>query len=322
MKHETENPVVLHPGSEQHMRPTESQLSIGRLGWATLAGGVSYVVGQMVGGGLAMGLGLQPPNLKLAVSQGLMLAGQLAGGVVVSIGVGLVARHMGGGFVSRCGALAAFLYLAHGLNTALEASIFTTMGGGWMLVVAGLPASILCAAVVARAVPALPKARPMGEQFAGWAASRSAWSWTGRLALAVAAFPVIYYCFGMMIAPLVIEYYRRPGGFLRLPAPQVVIGMQMLRSVIFLVASLPIVACWSGSRAQMIVKLGLAHFCLVGLAGLIVPGLLPMWLRFVHGSEIFADSMVYAWVLASLLRTTYTHGSSTFGFQMGGRAGS
>jgi len=57
---------------------------------------------------------------------------------------------------------------------------------------------------------------------------------------------------------------------------------------------------WDGSRPMLILGLGLGHFTAVGLGGLIQVTFFPAILRWTHGIEILADSMVYAWVLALL----------------------
>jgi hypothetical protein len=129
--------------------------------------------------------------------------------------------------------------------------------------------------------------------------SRAAWAW--RLPAALVAFPIIYLIFGMAISPLVTEHYRQQIGGLVLPEMEVIIGVQFVRSSLFLLATLGVLIMWSGSGRSLVLTLGLALFVTVGLFGLIQAYWLSPLLRIVHGVEILADSLVHAWALVVLL---------------------
>ena len=144
------------------------------------------------------------------------------------------------------------------------------------------------------------KAKPFGGQVLHFFSGRSVQKWAWRLAAAVCAFPVIYWTFGMMVAPWVIEYYKQGQFGLTLPGTGVIILTQLLRSSLFFLAALPILIVWSGSRRQLTVLLGFAFFVLVGLFGMIQTYWLGPVLLVVHSVEILVDSMVYAGVLSLL----------------------
>jgi hypothetical protein len=78
--------------------------------------------------------------------------------------------------------------------------------------------------------------------------------------------------------------------------------MQFLRSLLFLLACLPVLIAWQKSRRSLLLSLGWALFVLVGLLNLLQAIWLPATLRLVHTLEILADSFVYAWVLVMLFR--------------------
>jgi hypothetical protein len=82
-----------------------------------------------------------------------------------------------------------------------------------------------------------------------------------------------------------------------------IIELQMIRSVVFLACSLPLIALWKGTRRHLWIALGLAHAVVVGLYGLTSTTFLPRILRVTHGVEILADSFVYTGVLVSLFLT-------------------
>jgi hypothetical protein len=114
------------------------------------------------------------------------------------------------------------------------------------------------------------------------------------------AFPLVYFVFGMMIAPIVVPHYNAGIAGLRIPPIDVVFRTQLLRSLLFLLSALPIIRLWRRSRAQLILALGLAFTATVGLYGLLQASWLPMVLRITHSLEITADSFAYAAVLTLL----------------------
>ena len=99
---------------------------------------------------------------------------------------------------------------------------------------------------------------------------RSGGQWTWRLAAAVCAFPLIYWTFGLMVAPFVMAYYEQGQFGLAVPSPAVILLTQFLPGACFFsLAAMPILIMWSGSRRHLILALGLAFYVLVGLFGMI-----------------------------------------------------
>jgi hypothetical protein len=121
------------------------------------------------------------------------------------------------------------------------------------------------------------------------------------LALAVLAFPVIYLAFGSVVGPFVIDAHRAGAFGLKLPGVGEMISTQFVRSALFLLASVPALVLWRGPRLRLVAALGLAHYVFVGLFGMLQALWLPTSLRVLHGTELLADSLVYAAVLVLLL---------------------
>jgi hypothetical protein len=111
---------------------------------------------------------------------------------------------------------------------------------------------------------------------------------------------VIYFLFGLCVAPFVIPIYEAGVIGLRLPPLDVIMRTQLLRSFLFLASSLPVILLWSGSRRRLILALGWAHTAMVGLYGLSQASFMPPVLRVLHSFEIAADSFVYAFILVWL----------------------
>ena len=104
-----------------------------------------------------------------------------------------------------------------------------------------------------------------------------------------------------MVAPFVMEYYQQGQFALAVPNPALILATQFARSVLFLLAAIPILIMWSGSRRHLIAALGLAFYVLVGLFDMLQSYWLAPTLQVLHNTEIFVDSMVYALALAVLL---------------------
>jgi hypothetical protein len=220
----------------------------------------------------------------------------LIAGLVLVIGLWPISRGLSGSYAYRAVALVSFLLLAFGVNNLIETSRFTTLLDGHIAsaalfyVAVSLFLGLTMAALFGSAEP-MPRGRRGDMPLL-----------IMRLVAAWVSFPVIYLIFGMCIAPIVVPYYSGIS-YLRIPPMLAIIETQMIRSLIFLACSLPLIALWKGTRKHLWIALGLAHAVVVGLYGLTSAVFLPRILRVTHGIEILADSFVYAWVLVSLFLT-------------------
>jgi hypothetical protein len=139
-----------------------------------------------------------------------------------------------------------------------------------------------------------------------WYASfnrRAALSWVWRLLVASVIFAPIYLVFGRLVLPVVEEYYQQQAYGLVAPTWQQLLPILLVRSVLFMLACLPIVMTWQASRRSLVLSLGFALFVLAGMVPLLQAYWMPVTLRIPHLLEILADSYVYAWALAWLLGT-------------------
>jgi hypothetical protein len=278
------------------MRSTDSILSFL---WKVPLAGLAWALGAVLGGMLCDLLGVAMPRSPAEIDptlQGLLL---LPGGLAFALGLAAIARGLTGRLWERWLALAAFLFVINGVGNALEASIFTTLGGTLGGVLVNLPSSVLAALVVAVLVPAASN-RSLGESLVDFVARRPGTIPFPRLGLAIVAFPFVYFLFGIIVAPIVSPHYAELD-YLSIPPLPTILSTVFVRSVLLLAVSLPIMAGWCRSRRRLIVALGLGHSTAVGLGGLIQSPFFPAILRWVHGVEILADSFVYAWILVALL---------------------
>ena len=274
--------------------------AVGGYVWRVPLCAFAYIAGTMAGGEFVSAIGMKLPPVPEQANEQMMGLCLLIGCIVLAIGVGPLAQRIRAGYWVRCLILAGLTYVCIGLNTPIEAAIFTNIDGMRTMVVFSLLPCLLFGCVTALLFKPSGKVDPFGRQVSHFFSGRSAEQWVWRFVAAICAFPVIYWIFGMMVAPWVIEYYKQGQFGLALPGTGAIILTQLLRSSLFFLAALPVLIVWSGSRRQITVRLGFAFFVLVGLFSMIQTYWLGPVLLILHNVEILADSMVYAGVLALL----------------------
>lgn len=251
-----------------------------------------------ISGALVPALGLKMMAEPEGASQQTVALVSLLASPLLPLALAPLAVAIPGAFLMRTAWLALFTYVAFGLNTMIEARIFSTMVGpgamAGMCVFYILPCLALALAIAA-AFPA------RGGQPAP-IPHRPGAAWAGRFLIAWLAFPLSYLFFGMLISSLVIEQYQQGVAGLVLPPMRVIVPTQLGRSLLYLASVLPLVLLWNGSWKALAVRLGWAWWVLVGLYGLLTGLWMPANLRLIHSLEIGADSFAYAFLLAWALR--------------------
>ncbi len=261
----------------------------------------AYVGGAIGSAALVSTLGMPLPKLPEQANQETMGLCLILGSLVLTLGLAPLARRIRGGFVVRWLALAGLCYICLGVNTPIEAAIFSNLGGMATIPVFSLLPCLLFAATMALLFKPAGRTDSFRANAKRFFEDRTAREWTWRIVAAVCAFPLIYWTFGLMIAPAVRPYYEQGQFGLALPSATAILLVQLLRSTLFLGAAIPILIAASGRRRPLVLALGLAFYVLVGLFSMIQTYWLAPTLLVLHNLEIFADSMVYALALVLLL---------------------
>ncbi len=274
--------------------------TVGGYVWRLPLCALAYVLGTMAGGALVPALGMKLPAVPEQADEKTMGLYLLIGSFVLAIGVVPLARRLRAKYTVRCLILAGLTYVCLGLNTPIETAIFTNISGMQTMVVFSILPCLMFACVTALLFKPAGKGKSFSLYVSRFFSGRSSGEWAWRFVAAVCAFPVVYWTFGMMVAPWVLEYYKQGQFGLTFPSTGVIVLVQLLRSSLFFLAALPILIVWSGSRFKLTVRLGFAFFVLVGLFGMIQAYWLAPILQVLHNIEILADSVVYAGILAVL----------------------
>jgi hypothetical protein len=267
-----------------------------------LLGAMAFSVGIMAGDILATLLQLQPPAMPEAMDVTNALKYMLFTSPLLALALALLARGLAGGFIARMMTLSFLTWIAYTVNTQLEASIFSTFATGiWFTLVDFAVPSLFAGAAVALLFPSdhagdgLQTARNFFRR-------RSPVDWGWRLVLAALAFMPVYWFFGMLVVPFTADYYRQSMYGLAMPAVEQILMILFIRSVLFLIACLPVVMLWQKSNTTLFASLGFALFVLVGLLYMLAADWMPVSVRLPHTLEIMADEFVYAGLLVALLK--------------------
>ncbi|HEM61181.1 MAG TPA: hypothetical protein ENO24_02730 [Chloroflexi bacterium] len=275
--------------------------------WKVPVCGLAYMAGTVLGSIVAGLMGMATPAMPEGTTAETLMLFQLLATPFLALALAFLSRGLQGRFVARWLILSFLTWVAYGVNTVLEAAIFTTYGAASpFTVVIILFGSLACAALVAFLFPPQDRERGFFTSLKAFFGGRSGSQWAWRLALAAVAFMPIYLFFGRLVVPFTYDYYREQMAGLTAPGWGQILPVLFLRSVLFLAACLPVLVAWGRSRRSLVLSLGFALFVTVGGMGLIGGYWLPLSVRLFHGVEILADSLVYAWVLALLLVTRRT----------------
>lgn len=264
--------------------------------------GIMFVLGIMLGGMLAVTLGLPQPPLPDGADMNAVQLYMMLTTPLFALALAALATGMNGNWLTRTLVLSFFAWIAYTVNTQLEASIVSTyaQGIGFALVTYAVPV-LMCSGLVAFLFPSPNKEKNFAASAREFFARRSLPGWAWRLALAAVAFMPIYFFFGLLVLPFTGDYYRQAMFGLSMPTLDQLVPILFVRSVLFFLASLPICIVWQKSDASLFWRLGLALFLLVGFIFMLTSTWLPVYVRIPHTFEILAGEFVYAFVLTLLL---------------------
>lgn len=279
------------------MKIKQLLVNLGKLLLCSLA----FIVGAVIGGIAATLLGLPQPPTPEGVNSSFAFLLLLLGSPPMALVLALVARGLGGGLLPRALALSLFTWVAYTLNTVIETLAFTTttMGGALFTTVSFLVPCFACGTAVAVLFPA-KEAKDLFATAEAFFGRRPTGAWVWRILVAAVAFVPIYLFFGSLVAPITAEYFQQNMYGLRQPGQDEMLLVLLARSVLFLVACLPIVIMWHRSNWSLFLSLGSALFVLVGFLYMLGAYYMPLVVRVPHTLEILADSFAYTGVLVML----------------------
>ena len=136
-----------------------------------------------------------------------------------------------------------------------------------------------------------------------YSSARKSTDWAWRFMAAWLVYAPVYYLMGRVVAIFTLHYYQDPSLNLGLALPPlgILMAMQVLRGALFLIAVLPVIYAWRGSRTNLWLTVGCIIFAQIAAQVVIQATWLPLELRIPHTIELFVDSFTQACLYALLL---------------------
>jgi hypothetical protein len=264
---------------------------------------ILLIVGMMVGGMVAIVLGLTQPTMPASIDTNLTIVLMIPAGMMISIVLGELFKRLEQGFLERFVCIFLFNYIIYYLLQVMESVIFTTMMNLSFGIVSDIFPSLFISFSIAKMWKPIKEDRSIRDEAKRFFARRKTTDWTWRLILAWLAYVPLYYLMGVAISPWVLPYYDDPSldlGII-LPGVSIMIALQFIRGALFLFAAMLVIIMWKGIKKSLGLWLGLSIFVQVAVIPLIVGYWLPIGLRIPHAIELTIDSFVQALIYVALL---------------------
>ena len=267
--------------------------------------GIVFFIGMAIGGAALPLLGLEAPAIPEGADANTIALWFLLGSVVLALPLSWLSRHVAGGWVRRWLILTGLTWVCSAVNMVLEAFFFMETGavsstGSGLFTVLNLlaPCITLSGAV---ALLFRPPDRGKGLDGRAFWVQHSPGAWTWRIGLVLLAYPVLYIAFGLLVRPLIADYYAQGAYELVAPTWGQLLPLQLARSALLGLACLPAVIAWRGTRRALFWTIGATIFACVAFMPVLTAYWFPWPLRVFHGLELLADSLAYSAVLVFLL---------------------
>lgn len=276
-----------------------------RLGFDLLKGAAAALaglVGMVVGGMAATLVGLPESGVPAYMDIARVLPLMFLSGIPVAILLGECFRRLYGNYGLRVFFIFMCQYILYYLLNLLDGLLFSPLPNMTTAFFADVVPALLSALVIAAlwrpAAGAAFSADPARALLPGQRGARAA-----RIAAAWLAFLPIYYLIGLVVGQFTKSYYEDPSHSLGLVLPplSVILIMQIARGGLFLLAVLPVIYAWRGSRANLWLWTGSLIFFQIAAAVLFQAYWLPAAVRIPHALELLVNSFLQAGVYVLLL---------------------
>ncbi len=276
--------------------------------WKLPLSGMGFFLGLSVGGVILSAVGLQAPELPAGAEANQVAVHFLLSSMVLAFILSFISQQLHCRWVCRWLILASLTWVIGGVGMVLESSIFMATGAvssissGIYTAASFLLPSLFLTLLIALLFPPGKSQEPNTAKLANFLSSRTVSDWLGRFLIILLAYPLTYFLFGLIVRPLIQDFYLQGQFELINPSWGQMIPIQLVRSLLFLLVSLPVIIFWSGSQKGLWLALGFSVFMLTAFLAVFTSYWFPWQLRLYQGLELLADSLVYAWVLIGVIK--------------------
>jgi len=207
------------------------------------------------------------------------------------------------GFPGLAAVLWLNLFMVGSFSNMVEGYFFTSVFESDAVFILGALAMIFFSGIQAGLAAIILERgeKTLRECLVEYLAETDAFGWFKRILIGTLSYFPVYFFFGMLVSPFVIPYYSDPSLGLIVPPFTVIIPVEILRGFLYVATLIPIAASLGADRRTSAV----AFAGMLFIVGAFIPllgdqGLPPQIIPY-HLAEIFADSVVYGYVLARVL---------------------
>lgn len=274
--------------------------------WKLPLCGAGFLTGMVLSAVILFALGFQSPEMPAGTDASTVAMWFLLGSIVLAYVLSFVSRNLRASWMVRWLILAELTWVFGVIGMVIESFFFMTTGAVASLVsvlftmLNFLLPSLFLSVLVATLYKAAEPFEPCLNCLRSYFVVRKIPAWMGITILALLAYPLVYFAFGLMVQPFIQEFYVTGQFELTTPTWGQLIPLQLIRSFMFLSVSLPVIVLWRASRRKLWLVLGLSIFALTAFMAVICAYWFPWQMRLFHGLELLADGIVYAGVLVLL----------------------
>ena len=274
--------------------------------WKLMLCGIAFLIGMAVNGIVLSVLGFKSPAMPEGTDANTIALWFLLGSVIMAFTLSFVSRSLQANWLVRWIILEMLIWEIGVVGMVVESfflittrTISSLISSLFFMFNFLLPSLFLSALVSVLFRPTQPF-ESFWDCLKNFFADRKTSTWTWRIVAALLAYPLVYFAFGLIVQPFIQDFYATGQFELTTPTWGQLIPLQLVRSLLFLVVSLPVIVWWRGTRRGLWLTLGVSIFVLTAFMAVITAYWFPWQMRLFHGMELFADALVYSGALVTL----------------------
>ena len=267
--------------------------------WKLPLCGILFFIGMAISGVVLPLFGLEAPQSPVGTDPNTIALYFFGGSILLAFLLSFLSRNLALKGLGRWLVLSSLAWGVGTVGMVLESAFFmdtdaVSSAGSILFTLLNflLPSITLAGAISWLFPPAELQARQLIEL------NSNSWIW--NICLALVAYPLVYFLFGLLVQPWVSSYYSAGMNELTLPTWGQLIPLQLIRSALFLGVCLPVIRNWQGTKPALWMAMAGSFFGLTAFMAVITAYWFPWQLRVFHGMELLADSLVYSGVLVWL----------------------
>jgi len=246
-------------------------------------------------------LGVVLPRMPQQASESTAIYYLLLGSLLLSSAFYFLFSNIAGSRLTKFFVSFVFIFIGFGVGVTIESAIYSNVGSYNLMIIVLFFPVLLFSFVISMLLDSKKSMISFKQNLHHFFTANKKQKLYMRLLLTIISFPIIYFIFGLIASPFVTIYYDELVKGLDLPQPGTIILIQFVRSIFYLLITIPLMMLWRSSRKKLIFALGITHFVMVFAYDIYLAIQMPLQLLLIHGIEILADSFIYAWIIVKLL---------------------